>query len=1013
MVKVVIGATNRAPVLSDPGSQTVKEAQKLAFTVSGSDPDGHALVWSFSGVPSGAYVTGSGNSRTLVWTPTYGQAGSYTVTFKATDTGTPKLSATRAVSIAVTNVNRAPVLSNPGTQSGTENQQLAFIVTGNDADGDTLTWSITGIPSGATVGGSGNTKSFAWTPGYGQSGSYTVTFVVTDSGSPKLSATRKVSIAIGNLNRAPVLTDPGAQSVKEGKPLSFSISGSDADGHSLSWYYSAIPSGAKVTGSGTKKTFSWTPGHDQAGIYVVTFIVIDSGSPSESATRTVTITVGDVNRVPVLSDPGTRTGKEGQQLSFTVTGTDPDGDTLSWTVGGTPSGASVTGSGNTRTVSWTPGYTQAGSYSMTFGVTDSGSPKLSASRTVKIVIGDTNQAPVLSDPGNQTIEEGKQLSFTIKGSDPEKHTLTWSYVGIPKGAAVTGGGDTKTFKWTPAHDQAGLYYVSFTVVDNGTPKRVTSRKVQITVENLNRAPVLSDPGSKAVKEGQQLVFTLSGSDPDKDTLTWTHAGMPKGATFTGGGAGMTFGWTPGHDQAGTHKVTFTVTDSGNPKLSASVTVTITVTDVNRAPVLSDPGNQKVKEAKQLSFTITGSDADGDKLTWNNSVPPAGAKVTANGNTWTFVWTPGYGTKGTYSMTFSVTDSGSPNLTATRKVTIEVGSTNLGAVCNEGGLCDSGFCVDGVCCDKACGGGKSDDCQACSAAAGAATNGVCAPLVKGTVCRATGGLCDEAESCDGSNVACPADGFKKAGEVCRVAADTCDEAESCGGSSATCPTDAYKNSGTVCRAAAGDCDEAESCTGTVVTCPTDNYKAATTVCRQATGVCDLAENCSGLSLDCPKDVFTPNGTPCPSGTCTGGKCLAGPDGGADLGPDGAIPSDAGPDGTEGGVEGGVEGGIESDLGDATTGEGGADEAGPAEAGADAPKTEAGKTDTAGTSEAGGDSAPNNNEGGAPSEAGADAAVEQHPTDDGCSCQLGGDAARTSLLLWLALVVLALRRRRRSS
>ncbi|MDI3284493.1 hypothetical protein [Polyangium sp. 15x6] len=49
-----------------------------------------------------------------------------------------------------------------------------------------------------------------------------------------------------------------------------------------------------------------------------------------------------------------------------------------------------------------------------------------------------------------------------------------------------------------------------------------------------------------------------------------------------------------------------------------------------------------------------------------------------------------------------------------------------------GDCPSGFCSDGVCCDTACGGGDTTDCMACSVAAGAPADGVCAPL-DGTTC----------------------------------------------------------------------------------------------------------------------------------------------------------------------------------------------------------------------------------------------------------------------------------------
>jgi hypothetical protein len=83
---------------------------------------------------------------------------------------------------------------------------------------------------------------------------------------------------------------------------------------------------------------------------------------------------------------------------------------------------------------------------------------------------------------------------------------------------------------------------------------------------------------------------------------------------------------------------------------------------------------------------------------------------------------------------------------------------LGTACTQDAQCRSGFCVDGVCCENACGGGAGNDCQACRVAAGSTADGTCAPVRAdmAVVCRASAVACDAAETCDGTNVACPAD-----------------------------------------------------------------------------------------------------------------------------------------------------------------------------------------------------------------------------------------------------------------
>jgi len=199
----------------------------------------------------------------------------------------------------------------------------------------------------------------------------------------------------------------------------------------------------------------------------------------------------------------------------------------------------------------------------------------------------------------------------------------------------------------------------------------------------------------------------------------------------------------------------------------------------------------------------------------------------------------------------------------------------GIACTSAAVCVSGFCVDGVCCDGACGGGSTGDCLACAVARGAATDGVCGPASSTTVCRATAGVCDQAERCDGTSSVCPTNLFAPSSASCRPSAGLCDLPESCTGSAAACPSDLVAPSSTTCRAGAGVCDAAERCTGSDVACPLDQFVSSSTVCRAAAGDCDLTESCTGSGPNCPLDVLSSSvcrlaGGPCDlAERCSGG------------------------------------------------------------------------------------------------------------------------------------------------
>jgi hypothetical protein len=257
--------------LSMIGDQQIAQGQTLTLKMSVTNLDGKELSYSASPLPSGATFS----NQTFSWTPTAGQVGSYQVTFTVSD-GQSQDSET--ITITVTAPNHAPVLGAIGGKSVRENESLSFSVSATDADaGDSLSYSATGLPSGAEFSGG----TFRWQPEYDQAGSYQVTFVVSD-GRDQDSET--VTIVVANVNRPPVMNELSDRSIDAGNSLEFGVSAIDPDGDSLTYSADGVPAGASFTGH----TFTWTPGADQGGSYPITFTVSDGDL---QGTRTVTITV--------------------------------------------------------------------------------------------------------------------------------------------------------------------------------------------------------------------------------------------------------------------------------------------------------------------------------------------------------------------------------------------------------------------------------------------------------------------------------------------------------------------------------------------------------------------------------------------------------------------------------------------------------------------------------------------------------------------------------------------------
>ncbi len=107
-------AGNNAPSLSVPGPQTGTPGSAITFTISASDPDGDAKTLAASGLPQGASFDPS--TGVFSWLPGLSQVGNYTVTFTATDNGSPPLSDTRSVDIQVRESATPPPSQPPSSQ---------------------------------------------------------------------------------------------------------------------------------------------------------------------------------------------------------------------------------------------------------------------------------------------------------------------------------------------------------------------------------------------------------------------------------------------------------------------------------------------------------------------------------------------------------------------------------------------------------------------------------------------------------------------------------------------------------------------------------------------------------------------------------------------------------------------------------------------------------------------------------------------------------------------------------
>ena len=159
------------------------------------------------------------------------------------------------LSITEADFSTAPLLSSIGNRGIDEAIEYAFTVDATDPDNeDELTFSASSLPPGASF--DPGTRTFRWTPAYGQAGTYSgIHFEVSDG---VYSDSEDITITVNRVSRTPVLSPIGNKTVQADNLMSFQISATDPDiGDALIYSAMNLPSGASFDSE--TRTFAWTP----------------------------------------------------------------------------------------------------------------------------------------------------------------------------------------------------------------------------------------------------------------------------------------------------------------------------------------------------------------------------------------------------------------------------------------------------------------------------------------------------------------------------------------------------------------------------------------------------------------------------------------------------------------------------------------------------------------------------------------------------------------------------------
>jgi PKD repeat protein len=528
-VSITVSAVNDIPV-AHANSLTTSEDMPLSITLSGSDGDGGTLSFAVASQP--AHGTLTGTPPNLTYTPSPAYSGSDSFTFTVSDG--VATSAPGTISISVNPVNSAPLAT---SQSITleEDRPVNITLSATDADGDTLTFTITPPAHGTLTGTAPN---LTYTPAQDYFGTDSFTFTVSDGVATSALAT--VSLTVTSINDTPA-AQAQTLTVPAGSPTPIYLSGSDIDSDDLTFSIASPPEQGSLTG--TPPDVVYTPPAGFTGSTRFTFSIQD-GSTSSSADVQLTVVKRSLT---VSAAVDTVRPAEGQQVRFYANAVDERGEAISlqWEFG----------DGQTSQEELpVHAFAASGTYDVRLKATTATEE---ATTTLRMRV--RSAAPIAVTAGTTSAPtvigvEGSSLAFALREHQPGL-TYTWDF----------GDSSPSTTGTTASHTWAdnGSFTLKVTTADAGGSRVVATRTVLIH----NTPPVPLPQEKLSTKAGQPLSVQLSGSDAAgaRDPLRWE---LVSGEGTLGSDG--TFTWTPSQEGLATVITKVLDGDGGESRLAFQI-----------------------------------------------------------------------------------------------------------------------------------------------------------------------------------------------------------------------------------------------------------------------------------------------------------------------------------------------------------------------------------------------------------------------------------------------------------
>ena len=637
-VEVDINPINDAPSIDIASTLSIPENQTAITTVSVSDPDQNDLTLTLSGEDANSLNLTSENVLSFNDEPDFETKAAYSINLSLTD---GEETVDKDISIVITNVNDiAPVFTSEATFSAAENQTSIGTVTATDAEGDDVTFTVSGDELAITSAG---VLTFKTAPDYETKSTYTETVTASDGTN---TSTQDITVNVTNVNdNAPVFTSSATFSAAENQTAINTVTATDADGDDVTFKVSG--SELAITSTGVL-TFASAPDYETKSSYTATVTATDG---TNSTTQDITVNVTDVNDVPVFTSGSIFSAAENQTAIGTVTATDDEGEGVTFTVYGSELAITLAG---VLTFASAPDYETKSSYTATVTASDDTN---STSQEITVNITDVNEVPVFTSSATFNAAENQTAIDTVTATDADGDSVTFTVSGSE--LAITTAG-VLTFVSAPDFETKKLYKATVTASD-GTNTADQTIKVKVTDANDN-SPSFTSEATFSAAENQTAIGTATATDADGDGIIFSITGTEIAIDSSSGK--MSFISTPDYETKSTYTATITASDG---VYSTTQDITVNISNVNDiAPVFTSDSIFTVEENQTTIGTVTATDAEGDTITYSIS----GSDITINSSSGViaFASAPDYEIKSIYEATVTASDG---FYSSTQDITINI------------------------------------------------------------------------------------------------------------------------------------------------------------------------------------------------------------------------------------------------------------------------------------------------------------------------------------------------------